>query len=276
MINMNEPVGQTPLDTKPGVDRAADRPDRRSAQGDGPCAPMRPNTGKSGNRSMDSWCSRRSPRAGSMRSTRKPPKRRPACASCSRIENAPKQGPKIASSNPQLGGPTIDHHGQPIALVVADTFEQARAAAYLVKPDYVAEKGRFDMGSNLAKAFKPKRSNGNPPDTQRRAISTAALKARAGQGRRDLHHAAADPCHDGAARHDRGLERRRGHALHRQPDAAARHRDAGRHAADPEGEDPARQPLRRWRVRGQAPGRGRRHPGGTGGQDDRQARSRWC
>ena len=34
-----------------------------------------------------------------------------------------------------------------------------------MKPTYVTEKGKFDMGSNLADAFKPKGNNGNPPDT---------------------------------------------------------------------------------------------------------------
>ena len=38
-----------------------------------------------------------------------------------------------------LGGPEIQHYHQAIALVVAETFEQARAAAQLVRVDYVRE-----------------------------------------------------------------------------------------------------------------------------------------
>ncbi|PTQ66201.1 xanthine dehydrogenase YagR molybdenum-binding subunit [Sphingomonas sp. PP-CE-3G-477] len=44
-----------------------------------------------------------------------------------------------------LGGPEIDHYHQAIAVVVAETFEQARAAAALVRVDYTRAKGRFDL-----------------------------------------------------------------------------------------------------------------------------------
>ncbi|WP_061934704.1 aldehyde oxidoreductase molybdenum-binding subunit PaoC [Aureimonas sp. AU22] len=44
-----------------------------------------------------------------------------------------------------LGGPEIDHYHQAVALVVARTFEEARAAAGLVRVDYVREDGRFDL-----------------------------------------------------------------------------------------------------------------------------------
>src|SRR5579862_594033 len=40
-----------------------------------------------------------------------------------------------------LGGPDIAHYHQAIALVVAETFEQARAAAQLVRVDYVRAEG---------------------------------------------------------------------------------------------------------------------------------------
>src|SRR5580658_7855345 len=44
-----------------------------------------------------------------------------------------------------LGGPDIEHYHQAVALVVAETFEQARAAAQLVAIDYVGSKGSFDL-----------------------------------------------------------------------------------------------------------------------------------
>src|SRR5438105_1568739 len=40
-----------------------------------------------------------------------------------------------------LGGPEIQHYHQAIALVVAETFEQARAAAQLVRVEYSRTKG---------------------------------------------------------------------------------------------------------------------------------------
>ncbi len=44
-----------------------------------------------------------------------------------------------------LAGPEIDHYHQAVALVVAETFEQARAAAGLVRVDYTRGTGAFDL-----------------------------------------------------------------------------------------------------------------------------------
>jgi xanthine dehydrogenase YagR molybdenum-binding subunit len=44
-----------------------------------------------------------------------------------------------------LGGPEIDHYHQAIGIVVAETFEQARAAAQLVSVDYAPADGAFDL-----------------------------------------------------------------------------------------------------------------------------------
>ena len=44
-----------------------------------------------------------------------------------------------------LGGPEIEHYHQAIAVVVAETFEQARAAAQLVRVDYARAQGAFDL-----------------------------------------------------------------------------------------------------------------------------------
>ncbi len=46
---------------------------------------------------------------------------------------------------PLLGGPEIHHYHQALALVVAETFEQARAAADRVKIRYAPSKGAFDL-----------------------------------------------------------------------------------------------------------------------------------
>ncbi|MGH1572422.1 aldehyde oxidoreductase molybdenum-binding subunit PaoC [Methylobacterium sp. P31] len=53
-----------------------------------------------------------------------------------------------------FGGDAIQHYHQAIAVVVAETFEQARAAAFLVKADYTPEAGKFDLATE-AKAAKP-------------------------------------------------------------------------------------------------------------------------
>src|SRR3954451_18474233 len=44
-----------------------------------------------------------------------------------------------------FGGPEIEHYHQAIALLVAETFEQARDAASLIGADYVREPGKFDL-----------------------------------------------------------------------------------------------------------------------------------
>src|SRR6187200_3316271 len=46
-----------------------------------------------------------------------------------------------------LGGPQVQHYHQAIALVVAETFEQARDAASLIRVEYVRAKGSFDLAS---------------------------------------------------------------------------------------------------------------------------------
>jgi xanthine dehydrogenase YagR molybdenum-binding subunit len=67
-------------------------------------------------------------------------------------KNAPKQG---AGKNavPQLQGPAIRQFGQSVAFVVAETFEDARAAASMIRIGYAQQSGRFslDADKTLAK-----------------------------------------------------------------------------------------------------------------------------
>ncbi|KRG68489.1 aldehyde oxidoreductase molybdenum-binding subunit PaoC [Pseudoxanthomonas dokdonensis] len=61
-----------------------------------------------------------------------------------------------------LGGPQIQHYHQAIALVVAESFEQARAAAGLIKVQYQREHGAYDLAQARAGASVPKDGE---PDT---------------------------------------------------------------------------------------------------------------
>ncbi|MDX0521710.1 aldehyde oxidoreductase molybdenum-binding subunit PaoC [Sinorhizobium medicae] len=54
-----------------------------------------------------------------------------------------------------FGGMEIQHYHQAIAVVVAETFEEARAAAALVKVDYAEEKGAFDLAAAKDSAVEP-------------------------------------------------------------------------------------------------------------------------
>jgi len=64
-----------------------------------------------------------------------------------------------------LGGPEISHYHQAIAVVVAETFEQARAAASLIKVDYVRAPGSYDLEAAKDTAKKPEGSEGEDADT---------------------------------------------------------------------------------------------------------------
>ncbi|MBY4731094.1 aldehyde oxidoreductase molybdenum-binding subunit PaoC [Cupriavidus pauculus] len=78
-------------------------------------------------------------------------------------DNAGKLGKGERNTARLLGGPDIQHYHQAIALVIAETFEQARAAAMLIHVDYAAEKGRFDLEDACCWAEKPKKES--EPDT---------------------------------------------------------------------------------------------------------------
>jgi xanthine dehydrogenase YagR molybdenum-binding subunit len=76
--------------------------------------------------------------------------------------------------------------GQPIALVVAETYEQARFAARLVKATYAEEKSATDTLNLLEKAYEPPPDNPqNPPKgpkvrgNPKQALATAPVKIEA-------------------------------------------------------------------------------------------------
>lgn len=64
-----------------------------------------------------------------------------------------------------FGGDEIQHYHQAIAVVVAETFEQARAAAGLIKVDYEEHAGAFDLAKMKDSAVKPDDAGGAPPDS---------------------------------------------------------------------------------------------------------------
>ncbi|HMI20594.1 MAG TPA: aldehyde oxidoreductase molybdenum-binding subunit PaoC [Sphingomonas sp.] len=70
-------------------------------------------------------------------------------------ENAGKLGKGNFNTARLLGGPEIEHYHQAVAVVVANTFEQARAAAALIHVDYSRAKGAFDLSAEKANAKAP-------------------------------------------------------------------------------------------------------------------------
>lgn len=81
-------------------------------------------------------------------------KRAPGVLAIVTTLETPKQGLGKMNVANLFGGDQIQHYHQAIAVVVAETFEQARAAAFLVKVDYAPEAGKFDLAAE-AKAAKP-------------------------------------------------------------------------------------------------------------------------
>lgn len=73
-----------------------------------------------------------------------------------------------------LAGPHVEHYHQAVALVVARTFEQARAAASLVRVDYAPERGAFDLAAVRGKASKPQSGT---PDTSHGDFAKAFAEA---------------------------------------------------------------------------------------------------
>src|ERR1700747_1129797 len=58
--------------------------------------------------------------------------------------NAPEQGSgNHHVAHPVLTGPEVTRYGEPVAFVVAESFEEARAAAYLVSVKYDRETGKY-------------------------------------------------------------------------------------------------------------------------------------
>src|SRR3954467_15612673 len=80
-------------------------------------------------------------------------------------ENAGKLAKGERNTANLLGGPEIEHYHQAIALVVANTFEQARAAAQFVKVDYEKKTGSFDLAAAKGGAPMAKKLIGGPAST---------------------------------------------------------------------------------------------------------------
>src|SRR5882757_3561852 len=80
-------------------------------------------------------------------------------------DNAGKLGKGKYNTAKLFGGPDIEHYHQAIAVIVAETFEQATAAAHLVRVDYVRAEGAFDLAAAKDSAAKPGPERRGIPDT---------------------------------------------------------------------------------------------------------------
>ena len=96
-----------------------------------------------------------------------------------------------------FGGPDIEHYHQAIAVVVAETFEQARAAAGLVRVEYARANGSFSLGSAKHSAEPPKSDSSGPSDTAvgdfEKGFAAAAVKVDATYTTPDQSHSMMEP-----------------------------------------------------------------------------------
>lgn len=92
--------------------------------------------------------------------------RAPGVLSIVTYENAGKLGKAKAHTATMLAGPEVEHYDQAVAIVVAETFEQARDAAKRVRVDYARAKGKYELkaakdGAPIAKGDKMKTARGD-------------------------------------------------------------------------------------------------------------------
>jgi xanthine dehydrogenase YagR molybdenum-binding subunit len=114
------------------------------------------------------------------------------------FENAGKLGIGNFYVAPALAGPEVAHYHQAVAIVVADTFEQARAAAHLVRVNYVRTKGSFDLAAVKGTAPAPQPLQPGPVmDTNTgnfdAAFASADVKLDASYSTPDHGHAMMEP-----------------------------------------------------------------------------------
>ena len=159
----------------------------------------------------------------------------------------------------------MNHQGQPIALVVAETLEQATHAATLVRVTYAPETG--DHRHQPRRAGLPDAAEDRPGrgragrDAARRSRRSA--RGRRGQGRPDLRDPAREPQPDRDARHHRGLGRRPPDPVGQDAVGAQRGRRDRRRVRHSGGERPRRLALRRRRLRLRAAHLAARDAGGA-------------
>jgi len=93
-------------------------------------------------------------------------------------QNAPAQGSgNHREAHPVLTGTRVTRYGEPVAFVVAESFEEARAAAYLVDVKYDRAAGKYALRTNLREARVPRPSDGQPADSAIGDFAGAFAKA---------------------------------------------------------------------------------------------------
>jgi xanthine dehydrogenase YagR molybdenum-binding subunit len=119
--------------------------------------------------------------------------------------DAPAQGTRDVSifseywrAQPKLSNPEIHHYGEPVALVVATTFEQARAAAHLVDSRIRRRAGKLRLRRAPGPGVCPESGECRIGDRHRGGRFRVRVRHRRGQNRPALHDAVSILPADGA------------------------------------------------------------------------------
>jgi xanthine dehydrogenase YagR molybdenum-binding subunit len=116
--------------------------------------------------------------------------------------NAPKMGKDGQHAAPQLQGPEVKQLEQAVAFVVAESFEQARAAARLVQVRYAkSDGGRYDLAAVKDEGKPAKQTPDSTVGDFDRAFGEAAVKVDVTYTTPDQSHAMMEP-HASIARWD--------------------------------------------------------------------------
>jgi xanthine dehydrogenase YagR molybdenum-binding subunit len=110
-------------------------------------------------------------------------------------ENAGKLGKGKMNTAHLLAGPNVEHYHQAVAVVVADTWEQARAAAQLVNVSYAESVGAYDLAKvkDTAKPHKDKENADSKVGDFDGAFKTAPVKIDLTYTTPDQSHAMMEP-----------------------------------------------------------------------------------
>ena len=173
-MEMNSPVGANALDAQSIVGKPLDRVDGRLKVTGGAryAYEMQQNTlygfvveasiGKGTIKSIDTRAAEKAPGVVLVLTHR----------------NAPEQGTgNHREAHPVLTGPEVTRYGEPVAFVVAESFEQARAAAYLVDVKYDRSGGKYTLRNNLTQARAPQQKDAPAADSSVGDFASAFARA---------------------------------------------------------------------------------------------------
>src|SRR3981081_4594604 len=162
-MEMNSPVGPNALDTPGVVGKPVDRLDGRLKVTGG----ARYAYEMQQDNELYGFVVEASIAKGTIRSIdTRAAERTPGVALVLTHRNAPPQGTgNHREAHPVLTGPQVTGYGQPVAFVVAESLEQARAAAYLVDVKYDRSSGKYALRANLNEARIPKPNDAPAADS---------------------------------------------------------------------------------------------------------------